>query len=219
MTDTKHPAKFSDPILEVIAEECQNLRGVLLDPFAGTGKVHQLQTRKLHTMGIEIEPEWAEMHPRTVVGNALHLPFPDGSIDAIATSPCYGNRMADHHDARDDSKRNTYTHTLGRKLHPDNSGAMQWGEQYRRFHLLAWLETQRVLRQSRSTARTGRLILNTSNHIRDGEEVDVTGWHTRALETLGYTLLSVRTVDTTRNREGANAHLRCDHETVQVFAR
>lgn len=47
----------------------------------------------------------------TIVGNALYLPFRDRAFDGIVTSPCYGNRMADHHDARDDSKRNTYTHS------------------------------------------------------------------------------------------------------------
>lgn len=192
--------------------------GVALDPFAGTGKVHLLERKGLRTVGIEIEPEWAEIHPQTVVGNALHLPFPDSTFDAVVTSPCYGNRMADSHDAKDDSKRNTYTHVLGRKLHSDNSGAMQWGDEYRHFHLRAWMEAFRVLKPTRG-ARQRLMIVNISNHIRNGEEIDVTGWHLQALESVGFKLQKVREVRTSRLREGANGDLRCDFESVGIFTR
>lgn len=211
----KHPAKFSDPILDVLKEELVGVRGVALDPFAGTGKVHLLQRRGLRTVGIEIEPEWAEIHPQTVVGNALSLPFPDRTFDAIVTSPCYGNRMADAHEAQDESHRNTYTHVLGRKLHDDNSGAMQWGPEYRHFHLRAWMEAWRVLK-TRSTKT--RMIVNISNHIRGGEEIDVTGWHVDALRTVGFHLQYVRTVETQRNRDGENGELRCPFESVLVLS-
>lgn len=213
-----HPAKFSNPIIDVLQEELASVVGVALDPFAGTGKVHQLQREGLRTVGVEIEPEWAEIHPQTVVGNALHLPFPDASFDAVVTSPCYGNRMADHHDARDDSKRNTYTHILGRKLHQDNSGAMQWGDTYRQFHLKAWMEAFRVLKPS-TRKRQRLMIVNISNHIRGGEEIDVTGWHLDALRTIGFTHQGVRTVSTQRNREGSNGDVRCPFESVLVLSR
>lgn len=210
----KHPAKFSDPIITELTDIVKGVRGVALDPFAGTGKVHLLQRRGLRTVGVEIEPEWAEIHPQTVVGNALGLPFPDRTFDAIVTSPCYGNRMADAHDAQDDSHRNTYTHVLGRKLHEDNSGAMQWGPEYRMFHLRAWMEAWRVLK-NRSTKT--RMIVNISNHIRDGKEIDVTGWHAQALETIGFKPLSVRTVETARNRDGENGDIRCPYESILVL--
>mgnify|MGYP006921288462 CR=1 FL=1 len=141
-----HPAKFSASVLDQLqacidAEDQRQVRPLaIFDPFAGTGRVHQLASvHGLRTVGVELEPEWAACHPRTVCGNALHLPFADGALDGMVTSPCYGNRMADAHQANDPckkctggwvpapggeraqckackgsglSKRNTYTHRL-----------------------------------------------------------------------------------------------------------
>jgi tRNA G10 N-methylase Trm11 len=95
-----------------------------------------------------------------VVGDALALPFPDATFDAVVTSPTYGNRMADHHHARDGSLRYSYTHTLGRSLHPNNSGTLHWGAEYQRFHSLAWREVWRVVRPG------GRFVLNIKDHVR-----------------------------------------------------
>ena len=68
-----HPARFSDAVLDRIGtmlDEYQ-VNGVVLDPFAGTGKIHRLATPTRRTVGVEIEPEWAATHPGTIVGNAL----------------------------------------------------------------------------------------------------------------------------------------------------
>jgi tRNA G10 N-methylase Trm11 len=237
-----HPAKFSTEILALMKPWIpQGAR--VLDPFAGTGLVHELGT---NTVGVEIEPEGAAMHPRTVCGDALALPFPDEFFDFVVTSPCYGNRMADKHDAQEKCqacegrgyhvtetrppdieyhvpcnkcggegrrkyKRYTYTHTLGRKLHDNNTGGMQWGRKYRAFHIEAWVEVVRVLKPG------GRFIINTSNHIRNGAEVDVTGWHHEALGHLGMEQIRIAEVATKRNGNGANRELRCEYETVAVF--
>jgi len=133
----RHPARYTDVLLPAFAELLQGARRII-DPFAGTGKVFALESLLPGCVvdAIEIEPEWAAMHPRTTVGNALTLPWPDAAFDAAVTSPTYANRMADHHKARDASRRNTYRHALGRTLHPANSGAMQWGDDYRAFHWL-----------------------------------------------------------------------------------
>lgn len=81
----------------------------VLDPFAGVGKIHTLEN---HTSGIELEPEWAAQAPInkgiTIVGDALErmrewATFYVG-FDAVVTSPTYGNRMADHHDAKERCK-------------------------------------------------------------------------------------------------------------------
>jgi tRNA G10 N-methylase Trm11 len=95
----KSPAPFTATILDEIEAA---LAGALpssarvLDPFAGTGRVHRLP---YDTIGVEIEREWAEWHPRTIRGDATCLPFPDSTFRAIVTSPTYGSRMADHHTA------------------------------------------------------------------------------------------------------------------------
>lgn len=214
-----HPAKFSDELLPVFAEMLQGHRRVL-DPFAGTGKIHQLVEHGFDTVGVEIEPEWAELHERTLVGDALDLDFDDESFDAICTSPTYGNRLADHHEAFDPASRHSYTHDLGRDLAPRNSGVLQWGDDYRKFHIQAWNEAVRVLR------RGGRFVLNISDHIRDGQRQAVSAWHARFLMAqgpqeergeLGLTLIDCIPVATRRLRAGENGDARVDTEIVWVF--
>ena len=105
---TSHPAKFPNYVLDRIAlyvrAEARALGrpARVLDPFAGVGRIHSLPSRIAETTGIEIEPEWAACRSRTLVGDATQLP-PEwtGTFDVVATSPCYGNRLADHHEAKD----------------------------------------------------------------------------------------------------------------------
>lgn len=244
---TPHPAKFSDAIIEAITRWIP-AGSVLLDPFAGVGRIHELRP-EVETWGVEIEEEWATQSEWTILGDAttdlgdvaeahaLHYGF-----DVIATSPSYGNRMADKHNARErcrqcdglgvragtcgtgardcsacdatgqrDHKRVTYKHVLGRELHPNNTGGMQWGESYRVLHYSAWREAVAVLREG------GRFILNCKDHIRGGERQRVTAWHASALLDLGLELLGVERVPCRGMRFGANAHKRVDYESVIVF--
>lgn len=108
-TPRPHGAKFSQRHLaaleELLTEEARRreydpagLR--VLDNFAGVGLIHELP---FDTWGTELEPEWACAHPRTLVADATRLPFPDGSFDAVATSPTYANRMADTYDRSNDT--------------------------------------------------------------------------------------------------------------------
>jgi tRNA G10 N-methylase Trm11 len=207
MKKIKHPAKYTDSLLPVFDELLKGSTKVL-DPFAGTGKIHSLP---YETIGVEIEKEWAEMHEKTIIGDATCLQFANCEFDAICTSPTYGNRMADCHEAKDGSSRNTYTHKLGKVLNENNTGKMQWGENYKELHIKAWKECFRVLKED------GVFILNFKNHIRKGKEVDVFSWHVKTLIELGFSLDLVKQVETNGNGFGQNGKLRTGFEFVARF--
>ncbi|MGH9196557.1 MAG: hypothetical protein ACRD1T_12545 [Acidimicrobiia bacterium] len=198
-----HPARFSAEHIEIFAEVLEGYKKVL-DPFAGTGRIHELEEWGHLTTGIEIEPEWAELHKRTELGDALDLRFKGESFDAICTSPAYGNRMADAHNAKDAETRRSYTHDLGHPLHPNNSGRLQWGPKYREFHEQAWDEVARVLKFG------GRFVLNIKDHIRKGKWQYVAGWHvTYLVGVLGLDLLFHVEVEAAGMKAGSNGDLRC----------
>jgi tRNA G10 N-methylase Trm11 len=143
----KHPAKYTDCLLPQIDKLLGGAR-IILDPFAGTGKIFKLlDFHKYQISAVEIEPEWANHDSRILVGDALRLPFNDNTFEGIVTSPTYGNRMADSFEAKDNSKRNTYRHLLGRRPSLNSSSTLQWGKDYRDFHDKAWVESKRVLKK------------------------------------------------------------------------
>jgi hypothetical protein len=161
----------------------------VLDPFAGVGRIHDLALPgRILTTGIELEPEWAYQRSGTIAMDFLVYADQPGSHrrwDAIVSSPTYGNRLADHHNAQDGSRRHSYTHDLGRDLTPGNSGAMHWGPEYWGFHGRAAVAVAWVLRPG------GLVLWNVSNFFRTertGEEpteVAVVEFHRGALITAG----------------------------------
>ncbi|WP_162942113.1 hypothetical protein [Desertimonas flava] len=237
-----HPAMFSRELIGPLATTISG-RSWVLDPFAGTGRIHAIAEAAgvPRSTGIELEPEWANTDTfpgpdRTqVVGDALVVvpTFTPGTFDAVLTSPAYGNRMADKHEAKDPckscggsgvagasdcrvckgrgvSRRNTYRHRLGRVLSANNGGGMQWGPEYRDLHRAIWAVCVSVL------APGGVFVVNCSNHIRLGAVVDVCDWHRRCLEELGLGIDDVVNVETRRQRHGANGHLRVAGEQIIV---
>jgi len=209
-----HPAKYTDVLLPVMASMLKG-RARIVDPFGGTGKVFLLE----HWLGAgveiqatELEPEFAAINPRTTLGNALSLPWSDGHFDAVCTSPTYGNRMADTTFASSSGNTwQTYTCKIGRKLHPDNSGAMDWGDKYRTFHVAAWTEARRVLSVG------GAFVLNIKDHIRGGAVQPVTAWHVDTLQALGFRMLQHERINTPSMRYGRNSELRVEYESVILF--
>jgi hypothetical protein len=245
-----NPATFTPRILDYITAELRRVmpdpleRPTILDPFAGPGGIHALRDRGFLTFGVEIEPLWARASPFTFIGDATDLPPTArrrAPFDAIVTSPTYGNRMADHHEARDHcscvttvfevghepqhnpdprcttcrgtglSRRHTYRHQLGQPLQPRNTGGMQWGDEYRTLHSQAWVQCFDMLRPE------GVLILNVKDHIRGGEFQGVPGWHVRNLQHLGFWVENVAALATGGMLHGANRDLRADAELVITF--
>jgi hypothetical protein len=208
----KHPAKYSDSILKTIKPYIQD-NWKILDPMSGTGKLKNIISPNDLWLN-EIESEWAiqGLPAHITIGNALMLPFANNSFDAIVVSPTYANRLADHHNAKDKSKRNTYTHILGRQLHEQNSGKIQWGIGYQEFHKYAWSECDRVLKNN------GTFILNISNHIRKGVEQKVSEWHLGFfIKCLKYKILEVIQVKTPRMRQGTNNKSRVLFENIFIM--
>ena len=205
----RHPAQYTPALLPIMAGMLCGARRVL-DPFAGKGGVFKLGAwlPGVEIHGVEIEPEWASCDARVTQGNALHLPWPAGAFDAICTSPTYGNRLADHHHARDASRRRSYTHDLGRPLHPDNAGRLHWGDAYRDFHGRAWAEARRVLEPN------GRFVLNCKDHVRGGVMQEVTAWHVETLQGLGFGVVRWERVPCPGLRWGANHAARAGYESV-----
>ena len=240
-----HPAMFSRELIEPLAATIRGRRKVL-DPFAGTGRIHTVAEAAgvPRSTGIELEEEWANLDafpgPKRlqIAGDSLVvLPtFRAGTFDAVLTSPAYGNRMADKHEAKDSckrcdgagvigasecrickgtglSRRNTYRHRLGRPLSENNGGGLQWGTEYRDLHRAIWAASSRVLSPG------GVFVVNCSNHIRLGQVIDVCAWHKDVLLELGLSLVEVIEVETRRQRHGANHHLRVAGEQIIVCER
>lgn len=213
-----HPARYSAAILQrfekVINQVCNVTadRVKVLDPFAGTGRIHELP---FDTTGVELEPEWGQLVAEgNVIADAADMPFDDHAFDVVATSPTYGNRLADHHDAADAHLRRSYTHDLGRPLTDGNTGEMQWGALYRAAHVDIWTEVRRVLKPY------GWLLLNIKDHIRNGEQQPVSHWHTAALVKLGFTFWPGYSggVATQHLRQGTTSE-RAGQDLVLVFRR
>ena len=118
--------------------------------------------------------------------------------------------MADHHNAYDPQTRHTYRHDLGRDLNPANSGAMQWGDEYREFHVAAWMEAVRVLRSG------GRFVLNIKDHIRDAKWQDVAGWHLAVLTDMRLRPVAVRPVSVAGRMDMDNAKARSSELVIAL---
>ncbi len=120
---------------------------------------------------------------------------------------------SDHHEAKDASRRNTYRHALGRPLHPNNAGQLQWGDKYRSFHEQAWQEVRKLLKPD------GLFVLNVKDHVRKGTVVPVTEWHICAIIAIGLELVEGRAVVAPGLRQGRNGEARTPHESVLCFQR
>lgn len=209
MENNKHPAKYTDCLLPIFSKYLEGAH-LVLDPFAGTGKLRKVIP---HAVLLEIEPEWAMMNG-AIIADSQYMPLRSNVFDAVCTSPTYGNRMADHfvdHQSHKNYVRNTYRHYLGRELNTNNSGRMQWGDKYKKLHVAVWKECKRVLKKK------GLFILNVSDHIRAGKRIRVSDWHIDVLKDIGFKLIKTIEVETPRQRMGKNSKLRVGYEYVFIL--
>lgn len=226
------PLRVLDPCCGVGLDRLADALGETVDHVIGV----ELQPEWAHC---------SDKPGRTVhQGDATDLsPLFGCDFDCGICSFCYGSRMADHHDAKDPcsqcggtgwltdrdsagwkkckacggtglSKRNTYAHVLrtgGGDLVPGSAAGMQWGPRYRTEHgrmIGEWI---------RCVVPGGLLVVNMSNHIRDGREQKVVEWWVNSLLVAGCGLVEVRRVATPRNRQGANGDVRVDGEVLIVM--
>lgn len=216
MTKTiRHPARYNRKILPLFVELLGDVSFVF-DPMAGTGeRLLELQQMMPKTtfVGIELQPDWAAVSPGVVTqGNALALAMLTNTVKGALCSPPWANRQSDHHVALDASKRTTYQHCYGSvPLHPDNVGLLPWGEKYRTMMKGIWIEVYRVLQPG------APFVVDLKNHIRNGIEVDVVGWHRECLFGCGFELLETRFFETKGNGFGANGNQRVKQEVVFKF--
>lgn len=99
-----HPCPFPKAVLDIF-EDRLPARGSVLDPYGGIGRIHELSRVGRATVSHELELEWVaraaeaydQLAPWAAIfrGDSRELPFTDGMFDAVATSPDFGNRMAD----------------------------------------------------------------------------------------------------------------------------
>ena len=219
-----HPAKYTDAFIPIFADLLKG-RKVVLDPFAGTGKISMIKNFGFSGKIIcnEIEKDFADIEKKDFslfgslvdewhIGDAEKMEYlKDCSIDAICTSQTYGNRMADSFIAKNGSKYITYTHCIGHKLKDGNTGKMQFGEQYQAKHKSIYKELFRVLKNN------GIFICNVSNFIKNGKEVDVVGFHKKAIQDIGFSFVEEKKIKTPRMGFGANREKRVNEESILVF--
>lgn len=115
---------------------------------------------------------------------------------------------------KESSKRMTYRHVLGHELQPNNTGQFQFTQnEYKQLHFAVYQECYRVLEPG------GIMIVNVSDHIRQGKRQPVCKWHELALKRTGFTHIRTQEVNTTRMGFGANHDLRVETEEFQIYRR
>lgn len=204
---SNHPAEYPRAVLETFRDLIP-AGALVLDPFGGRGGIHDLADH-CETHAIELEEEWARAHPNTVHGDARDVSeiFANIAFDVIATSPAYGNRLADPiYNAADPEARRSYAIDLGRPLTEGNGAAMRFGHNgsYEALHTDVWTQVVGALQPD------GMFLLNCKDFVRDRKVVNVVDWHIRTLTELGLRVVGLRNVPT-----GGLSHTTAERELIE----
>lgn len=236
-TSVKHPATYSQSVLDALDILVPD--GMWLDPFVGVGKLYSLTRDYRFFYGCEIEPEWANEAwryvPMRFLGEesrraAFHTEIGDcrdtmrkwiadgRTFDGVVSSPVYGNRMSDHHNAKDASTRRSYKFDLGRNLTEGNSGVMYfWQPAYAEFHEEVAGLVADIVRPG------GKLFWNVKNFLKTKNgvehEYDVVSYYLQLWESYDFNIKRVVDVPTPGMRYGENHEVRIDSEKIIVAKR
>jgi len=225
-----HPATYPKTIQKTMAAIAYELKVTdILDIFAGIGNIGKLKEYGYtgNIRASEIEPKWGGESTKSLhkargvdesyIGDSRKLPIADESVQAIFTSPTYGNMMA----ARSPSRIDTYQALAGGKLKKGNTGGEVWGPEYEKLHREAYDEAYRIVKPG------GFFVLNMkdkpvsavdakNNWIpKRGSTVEVrdnvmkaTDWHIRALEDAGFEYIETITVEEAKAGSATQLYLR-----------
>jgi DNA modification methylase len=135
-----HPAKMHSDLALALVEDYSAAGDVVLDPFAGCGTtLWAAAQRGRKGLGVDIEPAFANQakkHGAVILGDSTSIPLPTSSVDAIVTSPPYGEavgRAGDRDPKKTTANKQRYEEKrFGRKLtphavygyHPRNIGTL-----------------------------------------------------------------------------------------------
>lgn len=227
-----HPAPFSKAIVCVLAAQLtaaftsQQAPLRVLDPFAGTGRIHSLKGQKCATLAIEIEPEWAEesaLSGETICADSIAWALGTTEMfDAIITSPVYPNGVADNYVGAGKTRRNTYASHLGRKVTDgSNAGLGRWSSPKQRDAHIAWQVTAWKALIPRIVPG-GVLILNTKDPMWSQNNSHSVGPFTSTLWTLlaeqhALVLEHLETIATRGLPDGLHSEQRTGFEYVLRF--
>jgi hypothetical protein len=243
---TRHDAKWSRPVLDVLAvllnDEAAPVVGPLVDPFAGVA--HQLVevTGRADWWGIELEAEWAAVNDWVRHGDALDRSCYPAHVGAVVTSVSYGNRFSDQYlgpvcRACDGQGWSDHGHPghraecvpcngVGRVGRGRYSYAISLGRKVSAGSSagLQWGPKYRAfhhrwLKTLTDVIEPGprRLILNVSDHYRARQRQYVCSWWLRAAHEWGFRLVEAWPAETVRMAHGRNAEKRAEREMVFVF--
>jgi hypothetical protein len=227
MTTVRHPAPFSEVLLDYMVEMLKERVGnneTIYDPMAGSGERLSDLAEMLgcQMAGSEIEPEFI-VDQRVVARDCLDH---EGRYPVVVTSPAYGNRFADQYlgtpaeqmeraTSGKTPRRRSYAIALGRRCSDGSGAALQWGDNYRGLHY-------RILRHVVHSNMTddGVFLLNVASHFRASEYQHVAEWFLSVcVSHLGLPLIDYRFVPTPGFRDGQNREARVGGEHLFLFAK